>query len=204
MNRWFSSWRGVPADGRRCRPAWTPSGPASSPRRPSSSPSRATPAARSPPWPAAAGVAAGTVYNHFAGKAELVAEVFRAVVGREVAAVREAVASAPTTVSRITRLRRDVRSSRAEVAPAGLRAAGRAGRSGRRRAAAGVPGRLPRHRRSRDRATASRAASCRRRTPRVVAAALVGAIGEALVGPLSGRARPGRRPHPRQPSPCAH
>lgn len=36
---------------------------------------------------ASAGVASGTVYNHFAGKTDLLAEVFRAVVGREVDAV---------------------------------------------------------------------------------------------------------------------
>ncbi|HLY33847.1 MAG TPA: TetR/AcrR family transcriptional regulator [Jatrophihabitantaceae bacterium] len=40
---------------------------------------------------ARAGVAAGTVYRHFDSKTELVAEVFRSVVGREVAAVRAAV-----------------------------------------------------------------------------------------------------------------
>jgi AcrR family transcriptional regulator len=38
-----------------------------------------------------AGVAAGTVYRHFASKTDLVAEVFRSVVGREVAAVQAAV-----------------------------------------------------------------------------------------------------------------
>src|SRR3954470_20456 len=40
---------------------------------------------------ARAGVSTGTVYNHFAGKSELVAEVFRTVVTREVDAVRTAV-----------------------------------------------------------------------------------------------------------------
>ncbi|MPZ62938.1 MAG: TetR family transcriptional regulator [Propionibacteriales bacterium] len=39
---------------------------------------------------ARAGVATGSVYRHFPGKAELVAELFRLVVGREVAAVEEA------------------------------------------------------------------------------------------------------------------
>lgn len=39
---------------------------------------------------ARAGVAAGTVYRHFAGKAELVVELFTEVVGHEVAAVRHA------------------------------------------------------------------------------------------------------------------
>jgi AcrR family transcriptional regulator len=37
-----------------------------------------------------AGIATGTVYRHFPGKAELVAELFRAVVEREVAAVTRA------------------------------------------------------------------------------------------------------------------
>lgn len=40
-----------------------------------------------------AGIAAGTVYKHFASKAELVAEVFRSVVSREVEAVRAAAAT---------------------------------------------------------------------------------------------------------------
>ncbi|MEU3072809.1 TetR/AcrR family transcriptional regulator [Streptomyces laurentii] len=39
-----------------------------------------------------AGVATGSVYRHFAGKAELSVELFRTVVGREVAAVSEAAA----------------------------------------------------------------------------------------------------------------
>jgi AcrR family transcriptional regulator len=50
---------------------------------------------------ARAGVAAGTVYRHFDSKADLVAEVFRDVVGREVAAVRDAVASEHDVVGRI-------------------------------------------------------------------------------------------------------
>lgn len=50
---------------------------------------------------ARAGVAAGTVYNHFTGKAELVAEVFRDVVGHEVEVVRAAAASG-TALERIT------------------------------------------------------------------------------------------------------
>jgi AcrR family transcriptional regulator len=39
---------------------------------------------------AKAGIATGSVYRHFPGKAELVVELFRGVVTREVAAVREA------------------------------------------------------------------------------------------------------------------
>lgn len=42
---------------------------------------------------ARAGVAAGTVYTHFDSKATLVAELFRRVVSREVAAVRQAVSA---------------------------------------------------------------------------------------------------------------
>src|SRR6185312_5446103 len=53
-----------------------------------------------------AGVATGTVYNHVAGKAQLVAEVFRTVVGREVDTVRAAVdaATPANTSARITAL----------------------------------------------------------------------------------------------------
>jgi AcrR family transcriptional regulator len=42
---------------------------------------------------ARAGVAAGTVYNHFAGKSELIAEVFRTIVSHEVEVVRTAATS---------------------------------------------------------------------------------------------------------------
>jgi AcrR family transcriptional regulator len=48
-----------------------------------------------------AGVAAGTVYNHFDGKAGLFAELFRAMAAREVEAVQEA-ASTGTTFERLT------------------------------------------------------------------------------------------------------
>jgi len=50
---------------------------------------------------ARAGIAPGTVYNHFAGKAELLAEVFRVVVGSEVDAVRDATQRAGTAVDRV-------------------------------------------------------------------------------------------------------
>jgi AcrR family transcriptional regulator len=40
-----------------------------------------------------AGVAAGTVYNHFAGKSDLIAEVFRTIVSHEVEVVRAAAAT---------------------------------------------------------------------------------------------------------------
>ncbi|TAM91692.1 MAG: TetR/AcrR family transcriptional regulator [Jatrophihabitans sp.] len=49
-----------------------------------------------------AGVAAGSVYNHFAGKLQLITEVFQEVVGREVAAVRDACAPPGTAAERVT------------------------------------------------------------------------------------------------------
>ncbi|MBU3061440.1 TetR/AcrR family transcriptional regulator [Nocardia sp. NEAU-G5] len=51
---------------------------------------------------AAAGVATGTVYKHFSGKSELVTAVFRDVVGREVAAVAEAAGGGGSSVERVT------------------------------------------------------------------------------------------------------
>ncbi|MGH3417911.1 MAG: TetR/AcrR family transcriptional regulator [Actinocrinis sp.] len=51
---------------------------------------------------ARAGVASGTVYNHFAGKDDLLAEVFRAVVSREVEAVRAAAAPPGSAADRLT------------------------------------------------------------------------------------------------------
>ena len=49
-----------------------------------------------------AGVAAGTVYRHIASKADLVGEVFRDVVSREVDAVRAAVEAEDTVDGRLT------------------------------------------------------------------------------------------------------
>ena len=145
---------------------------------------------------ARAGVASGTVYNHFDGKAELVAEVFRDVVqprGRRGA--RRGRRAEPARADRVTALVETFAGARAEVAAAGLRAARRAGRpasstscgwSSAWRSATSPP--------ARSRTGVARRRAARRRTPRVVAAALVGAIGEALVGPLSGDAEPGHRP----------
>lgn len=48
-----------------------------------------------------AGVAAGTVYRHFEDKGELAAEVFRVVVGREVAAVRAAVEAEADVLAKV-------------------------------------------------------------------------------------------------------
>lgn len=141
----------------------------------------------------AAGVASGTVYNHVAGKAELVAEVFRTVCGREVDAVRSAVRPAPTAAARITALvetfaLRALKSPRLAYAllvePVDpivdeLRLQFRV--AFRDIAAAAIDtgvavGELP------------------PQDATVVAAALVGAIGEALVGPLSTRPDPATVP----------
>lgn len=131
-----------------------------------------------------AGVAPGTVYNHFTGKTELLAEVLRTVVGREVAAVRAAAAGRPTAAEQVVavvetfakravkrprlahallaepvdpsveRLRRRFREQFAEVVADAIGAGVRSGE-------------LP------------------PQSPTVVAAALIGAFGEALVGPLA-------------------
>jgi AcrR family transcriptional regulator len=140
-----------------------------------------------------AGVASGTVYNHVSGKAELVAEVFRAVVGREVAAVRSAVAAESCTAERITAFVETF--------------AGRALKSPRLAYALLVEPvdpavdelRLEFRIAFRDIAldaieSGIRAGDVPSQDARVVAAALVGAIGEALVGPLSGRPDPATVP----------
>ena len=146
---------------------------------------------------AQAGVAAGTLYNHVSGKAQLVAEVFRAVVGREVdsvrAAVDAAVEPAPVAAARITALvetfaLRALKSPRLAYAllvePVDptvdelrlqFRLAFRDIAAG--AIEAGVAaGEVP------------------PQDATVVAAALVGAIGEALVGPLSGDPDPSTVP----------
>jgi AcrR family transcriptional regulator len=133
---------------------------------------------------ARAGVAAGTVYRHYDGKAELVAELFRVVVGREVDAVRAAVLGADEPTRRIaavieTFAGRALKSPRLAFALLAepvdpvvdalrleFRVAFRAVIAD--VVAAGVAGgQLP------------------PQNPAVVAAALVGAIGEALVVPLA-------------------
>ena len=50
---------------------------------------------------AKAGVATGSVYRHFPGKADLVAEVFRQVVSREVAAVEQAATGTGTVTEQV-------------------------------------------------------------------------------------------------------
>ena len=141
----------------------------------------------------AAGVSPGTVYNHVSGKAELVAEVFRAVCRREVDAVRCAVEPAEGSAARITALvetfaRRALKSPQLAYAllvePVDplvdelrlqFRVAYRDIAAG--AIEAGVAaGELP------------------PQNAAVVAAALVGAVGEALAGPLSGRPDPATVP----------
>ncbi|MCW2497670.1 MAG: putative transcriptional regulator, ArcR family [Jatrophihabitans sp.] len=140
-----------------------------------------------------AGVSAGTVYNHFAGKSELVAEVFRTVVGREVAAVRSAVRPTDPVVERTVALVETF--------------AGRALKSPRLAYALLAEPvdpvvdalRLQFRVAFRDIAAESIALGVERgelppQDTAVVSAALVGAIGEALVGPLAGELEPGTVP----------
>jgi AcrR family transcriptional regulator len=136
-----------------------------------------------------AGIASGTVYNHFAGKTDLLAEVFRAVVGREVDAVHAAVASGGTIVERTVavvetfafralkapRLAYALLAEPVDPVVDGLRLEFRIA--------------------FRDVIAASIEAGVQNgelppQDARLVAAALVGAIGEALVGPLAGQDDP--------------
>jgi len=142
---------------------------------------------------ARAGVSTGTVYNHFAGKSELVAEVFRSVVTREVDAVHTAVdlgaSSADRTIALIeTFAGRALKAPRlafallAEPVDPAVDALRLEFRVAFRDIAAesiafGIEcGEIP------------------PQDPAVVAAAMVGAIGEALVGPLAGAMDPGTVP----------
>ena len=131
---------------------------------------------------ARAGVASGSVYTHFRSKAELAAEVFRTIVTREVAAVREAAATG-TAADRIAAVIETF--------------AGRALKSPRRAYAllaepvdpAVDALRLEFRHAYRDViadavADGVRTGELPPQNATVVAAALVGAIGEALVGPL--------------------
>jgi AcrR family transcriptional regulator len=130
-----------------------------------------------------AGVAAGTVYKHFAGKVDLVAEVFRSIVTHEVEVVRDAAAIGTAT----------------ERTAAVIETfAGRALKSPRRAYALLVEPvdpaidelRLEFRRAFRD--VIAEAVTCGvadgelpPQNASLVAAALVGAIGEALIGPLA-------------------
>jgi AcrR family transcriptional regulator len=131
-----------------------------------------------------AGVATGSVYRHFPSKAGLFAEVFRRASQREVDAVRAAAAGSESAVERLataieTFARRALRGRRlawallAEPVDPAVEAERLRFRQAYRDAFAGLlvdgiaAGEFPEQR------------------VEVVAAALVGAIGEALVGPLS-------------------
>jgi AcrR family transcriptional regulator len=119
-----------------------------------------------------AGVATGTVYRHFPSKAELFAEVFRRASQREVDAVAAATASGGVAAGVETFARRALRGRRlawallAEPVDPAVEAERLAFRRAFRDAFASA---LPPHVADRE----------------LIAAALVGAIGEALVGPLS-------------------
>jgi AcrR family transcriptional regulator len=131
-----------------------------------------------------AGVAAGSVYNHFSGKEELVREVFLAVVGNEVSAVEQAVAATTgaaagltafveTFAGRALRVPRLAHALLAEPVDPGVDKLRLRFRTAFREIAAKIVcggvtgGELP------------------EQDARLVAAALVGAVGEALVGPLA-------------------
>lgn len=132
---------------------------------------------------ARAGVAPGTVYKHFAGKVELVAEVFRHIVAHEVDVVRDAAGSgsavASTTAVLETFARRALKSPRRAyvlLAEPVDRAIDEL--------------RLEFRRAFRDVITEAinRGITSGELPPQnaaIVAAALVGALGEALVGPLA-------------------
>ena len=134
-----------------------------------------------------AGVAQGTVYNHFSGKADLLAEIFRVVVGREVEAVRTATARGGSATERVTavvetfagralknpRLAYALLAEPVDAKVDELRLLFRQGFTDvvAEAVAAGVrDGELP------------------PQNAEVVASALVGAIGEVLVGPLADEA----------------
>src|SRR3954471_11370917 len=135
---------------------------------------------------ARAGVATGTVYRHFPSKADLFAEVFRQVSQREVDATRAAagaVGDGPATARlragietfarRALRARRQAWALLAEPVDPAVEAE----RLAFRRAHAAHFAEILR--------AGVAAGELRARDPDLVAAALVGALGEALVGPLS-------------------
>lgn len=130
-------------------------------------------------------VAAGTVYNHFANKADLAAHVFRALAGRELTAVADAARTGGSSADRVNAII-EVFAARALKQP--------------RRAYAllAEPAdpavdalRLEFRRSFRDVLAAAIADGVAEgdlppQQPEASAAALVGAIAEALVGPLAG------------------
>ncbi|WP_380284951.1 TetR/AcrR family transcriptional regulator [Kitasatospora purpeofusca] len=142
-----------------------------------------------------AGIATGSMYRHFASKAELSVELFRRVVTREVAAVHEAVARHDTPRERIaavveTFAARALRAPRLAhallVEPA---------------ESAVDAERLVFRRTFRDVLAAEIAAALAAgelppQDPQLTAAAIVGATAEALTGPLAAAPRPAPRTTP--------
>lgn len=133
-----------------------------------------------------AAVSAGTVYRHFPSKTELIAQTFRAVASREVAAVRDAVQAESSAGERSravieTFAGRAMKSPRlayallAEPVEAVIDALRLEFRIAFRDVVRGLI------------ASAVRSGELPPQNDTVVAAALVGAIGEALVGPLATR-----------------
>ena len=133
---------------------------------------------------ARAGIASGTVYRHFDGKAELVGELFRTVVGRELDAVRAALAGASgvtaqtravieTFAGRALKSPRLAHALLAEPVDPVVDALRLQFRTAFRDIIAAVV------------ADGVARAELPPQNPAVVAAALVGAISEALVGPLA-------------------
>ena len=131
---------------------------------------------------ARAGVAAGSVYTHFRSKAELAAEVFRTVVTREVDAVRTAAATGPaaervaavieTFAGRALKSPRRAYALLAEPVDPAVDALRLEFRCAYRDVIADAIG------------AGVRDGELPAQNAAVVAAALVGAIGEALIGPL--------------------
>lgn len=138
---------------------------------------------------ARAGVATGTVYRHFASKAELVGEVFQRVVSGEVAAVAAAAAVPDEPTNRVVavletfayRALKVPRLAYALLAEP-VDAAVDARRLEFRRAYQDIIADIV--------ADGVRIGALPPQRPRITAAALVGALGDVLVGPLSA-AEPG-------------
>lgn len=131
-----------------------------------------------------AGVAAGTLYRHFPSKAALFVEVFRSVCGHEVAAIRKAVTRRDTAADRLdavvetfaTRALRNPRLAWALLSEP-IDPLVDAERIAYRRRYSGMMAEILRE--------GIAAGEFGEQDPELAAAALVGAIGEALVGPIS-------------------